>query len=68
MENVCCSSTTKEFCGFDPDKTCAIYFINSALPVEADRITWSALTWKHACSIKNPNPLDFGANPVIILI
>lgn len=45
MENVCSASTTKEFCGSDPAEICVPYFTNSALPVEEDRITWSALTW-----------------------
>lgn len=44
MENVCSASTTKEFPGSDPAKIRVLYLTNSALPVEADGITWSPLT------------------------
>lgn len=44
MENVCSVSTTKEFPGSDPAEIPVPYCPNSALPVEADVISRSALS------------------------
>lgn len=44
--NVCSASPTEEFCGSGPAKIHFVpHFPSSALPGEADRITWSASAW-----------------------
>lgn len=59
MENVCSASTTKEFPGSDPAKIRVLYLTNSALPVEADGITWSPLTWSMHVELKKTQTSGF---------